>query len=243
LGLPRIANFDDFDPLKAEPGVRVRYVASIHELGHPNAIIIPGTKSTIADLEWLRQSELAEAVTHFAQQSAAVVGICGGYQMLGETIYDSHHVESNADHISGLGLLPITTQFLKDKATYQVQAYIHGKDGWMSRLNDSVVSGYEIHSGETQTQSSWLEIIYRNGEQVKIADGSVSSDGKIWGCYLHGIFENDLFRHAWLESIGWQDHDRVSSQIESFTQSLDALADAVEGALNMELLEKIIWAD
>ncbi|MCJ7433567.1 MAG: cobyric acid synthase, partial [Anaerolineales bacterium] len=154
LGLPRIANFDDFDPLKAEPGLRVRYVASVHELGYPNAIIIPGTKSTVADLEWLRQSGLAEAVTHFAQQGGAVVGICGGYQMLGESIYDLHHVESNVDTVSGLGLLPITTQFLKDKATYQAQAYIHCKDGWMNRLNDSVVSGYEIHSGETQTQSS-----------------------------------------------------------------------------------------
>jgi adenosylcobyric acid synthase len=243
LALPRIANFDDFDPLKAEPGVRGRYVASVHQLGYPNAIIIPGTKSTIADLEWLRKSGLAEAVTHFAQQGGAVVGICGGYQMLGESIYDLHHVESNVDTVSGLGLLPITTQFLKDKATYQTQAHIHCKDGWMSRLNDSVVSGYEIHSGETQTQSSWLEIVYRNGGQVKIADGSVSPDGKIWGCYLHGIFVNDEFRHAWLESIGWQNDGRMSSQIESFTQSLDALADAVESALNMELLEKIIWAN
>jgi adenosylcobyric acid synthase len=84
-----------------------------------------------------------------------------------------------------------------------------------------------------------LEIISRNGNQVKVADGSVSSDGKIWGCYLHGIFVNDEFRHAWLESLGWE--RRASSQSEIFNQSLEILADAVEGALNMDLLEKIIW--
>jgi adenosylcobyric acid synthase len=89
----------------------------------------------------------------------------------------------------------------------------------------------------------WLEIAYRNGEQVKVPDGSVSSNGKIWGCYLHGIFVNDEFRHAWLESLGWENGQRASSQAEVLNQSLDLLADAVEGALNMELLEKIIWAD
>lgn len=241
LCLPRIANFDDFDPLRAEPGVCVRYVASAREFGNPHAVILPGTKSTIADLNWLRQSRLAEAVTRFAQQNGAVVGICGGYQMLGETIYDSHHVESNAEYISGLGLLPITTQFLKEKATFQAQARIHCKNGWLARLNDSVLSGYEIHMGETPSQSSWLEITHRNSEQTQVQDGCVSSDGRIWGSYLHGIFANDAFRHVWLESLGWQRRQRVSSQTALFNQSLDALADAVEGALNMELLEKITW--
>ncbi len=241
LALPRIANFDDFDPLKAEPGVRVRYVTSVNELGNPDAIIIPGTKSAIADLDWLRQSGLAEAASYFAQQGGAVVGICGGYQMLGESIYDLHHVESKADYVSGLELLPITTQFVKEKATFQAHARIHCKDGWMSRLNDSIISGYEIHMGETQTQSSWLEITHRNGGQVKVPDGSVSFNGKIWGCYLHGIFANDLFRHVWLESLGWKHSQRVLSQARLFNQSLDMLADAVENALNMDLLEKIIW--
>jgi adenosylcobyric acid synthase len=102
-----------------------------------------------------------------------------------------------------------------------------------------ILEGYEIHMGETPSQTSWLEIFSRNGNQVKVADGSVSSDGKIWGCYLHGIFVNDEFRHAWLESLGWE--RRASSQSEIFDQSLETLADAVEGALDMELLEKIVW--
>ena len=150
-----------------------------------------------------------------------------------------HHVESMVDRVPGLGLLPIVTQFSKNKATFQAQAQIHFKNGWMSLLDDSVVSGYEIHMGDTQTQSSWLEITYRNGGQVKVPDGSVSSDGKIWGCYLHGIFANDLFRHAWLKSLGWQ--GEVASQSVRFEESLEKLADAVENALDTDLLEKIIW--
>lgn len=243
LALPRIANFDDFDSFKAETGVRVRYVSSLRDLGDPNAIIIPGTKSTMADLEWLRQSRLADAVIRFAQLGGAVVGICGGYQMLGESVYDPYHVESKIDNISGLGLLPITTQFLLEKATFQVRTRVHCQDGWMSRLNDSILNGYEIHSGETQSQSSWLEIAQRNGELVKVLDGSVSADGRVWGCYLHGLFANDMFRHIWLESLGWKSNHRVLSQSELFAQSLDRLADSVESALNMELLEKIVWAN
>jgi adenosylcobyric acid synthase len=240
LALPRISNFDDFDPLKAESGVRVRYVSSANEFGNPNAVIIPGTKSTIADLDWLHQRGLAEAVTQFAKIGGAVVGICGGYQMLGEAIADPHHVESKVEHTSGLGLLPVCTEFSKEKATFQAQARINCQRGWMARLDESTVSGYEIHMGETPSQTAWLEIINRNGQPVKVADGSVSSDdGKIWGCYLHGIFVNDDFRHAWLESLGWRGGG--ASQSEAFNQSLELLADSVEGALNMELLDKMIW--
>ncbi|MCX6065543.1 MAG: cobyric acid synthase [Chloroflexi bacterium] len=240
LALPRIANFDDFDPLKAEPGVNVRYVASVKELGSPSAILIPGTKSTLADLEWLEKTGLAQAVTEFARSGGTLVGICGGYQMLGAQMDDPEHVESPLDSRSGLNLLPVTTQFLQEKATYQAQARIHSQQGWMAQLNGTLVSGYEIHMGATPSQATWLEITQRNGEPAKVLDGSISPGGKIWGCYLHGIFSNDVFRQAWLESLGWQKGERIS-QAESFNQSLDALADAVEGALNMELLEKIIW--
>jgi adenosylcobyric acid synthase len=239
LALPRISNFDDFDPLKAEVGVTLRYVSSASEFGTPSAVIIPGTKSTIADLDWLRQTGLAEAVSKFAKGGGAVVGICGGYQMLGEAIADPHHVESKVEHTSGLGLLPVRTEFSKEKATFQAQARINYQQGWMARLDESTVSGYEIHVGETPSQTAWLEISSRNGQPVKVADGSLSSDGKIWGCYLHGIFVNDEFRHAWLESLGWRGGG--ASQSEIFNQSLELLADAVEGALNMDLLEKIIW--
>ena len=236
LALPRIANFDDFDALRAEPGVHIRHVDSASQLGKPHAIIIPGTKSTMADLEWLRQTGLADLIIDFARNGGAVVGICGGYQMLGQSIHDPLHVESQNNSKDGLGLLSVVTTFAEKKATYQVHAQILKFES----LAGEMLEGYEIHSGETKGQKPWVEIISRNGGQVKIPDGSVSSNGKIWGCYLHGIFANDSFRHVWLESLGWKNSQRTSSQIE-FNRSLDKLADAVEGALNIGLLEKIIW--
>ncbi len=221
LALPRIANFDDFDALRAEHGIHIRHVDSVNQLGKPHAIIIPGTKSTIADLEWLRQNGLAEAVTHFARGGGAVVGICGGYQMLGESIYDSYHVESKVDQVSGLGLLPITTHFLKEKATFQAQAQIHCEDGWISHLDDSIISGYEIHSGETQTQSSWLEITHRNGGRVKVPDGCVSSNGKIWGCYLHVFLQTTHFVmpgwRVWVGKVISVYHRRLHCSINHWT--------------------------
>jgi adenosylcobyric acid synthase len=241
LAFPRIANFDDFDPLKAEPGVNVRYVHTPEDLGQPDAIILPGTKSTLADLDWLRQTGLAEAVIGFARSGGAVIGICGGYQMLGEQINDPLHVESSLDTLPGLNLLPIVTRFQSEKATFQAQATIRGGKGWLAQLEGEKVSGYEIHMGTTSSPASWLMMNQRNDQPVSFLDGCISHDGRIWGCYLHGLFANDAFRRAWLESLGWRAGLKPLSQNESFQRSLDDLADAVEEALNMDLLEKIIW--
>lgn len=235
LALPRIANFDDFDSLRAEPGVHIRHVDSVEKLGNPHAIIIPGTKSTMADLAWLRQTGLADAIIRFANSGGEVIGICGGYQMLGQSIHDPHHVESQDDSTDGLGLLPTITTFAQTKATYQVRARILN----FSSLTNEMIQGYEIHMGETQSQTQWLEIASRNGEQVNVSDGSVSANGKVWGCYLHGLFANDSFRHAWLTRLGW--NGQVTSQSARFADSLETLANAVESSLNMELLKKIIW--
>ncbi|MDP1713224.1 MAG: cobyric acid synthase [Anaerolineales bacterium] len=238
LALPRIANFDDFDALRAEPGVHIRYVDSASQLGKPYAVIIPGTKSTMADLEWLRQTGLADSIIGFARNGGAVVGICGGYQMLGQSIHDPFHVESPNDSAQGLGLLPVITTFAEKKATYQVRAQILNFAPCAS-LAGEMIEGYEIHAGETKGQMPWVEITHRNGQQAKVQDGCVSSNGKVWGCYLHGLFANDSFRHAWLKSLGWQ--GEVASQSARFETSLEKLADAVENALNMDLLEKIIY--
>ncbi|MBI5840652.1 MAG: cobyric acid synthase [Chloroflexi bacterium] len=234
LALPHIANFDDFDSLRAESGVHIRHVDSADQLGEPHAVIIPGTKSTIADLEWLRQTGLANAVTRFARNGGAVIGICGGYQMLGQIIRDPFHVESRKDSVEGLGLLPVTTTFAAQKATHRVCARILDFES----LAGEMIEGYEIHMGETPSPSSWLEIVQRNGGQVRVPDGCVSSNGKIRGCYLHGLFNNDSFRRAWLASLGWE--GQVVPQAERFERSLEALADAVENSLDMNKLEKII---
>lgn len=239
LALPRISNFDDFDPLRAEPDVHIRHVDSPAHLGKPHAIIIPGTKSTLADLNWLRQTGLAEALIRFAQNDGTVVGICGGYQMLGQVIRDPFHVESPSSMAEGLGLLPVKTSFAREKSTHQVRAKILNSPPF-SQIAGSLIEGYEIHAGRTEGQAHWLEIVSRNGDPVKVPDGSVSSNGKVWGCYLHGLFHNDSFRHQWLKSLGWQGADAShSSRLE---ESLERLADAVEGALDMSALDRIIWS-
>ncbi len=247
LHLPRISNFDDFDPFRSDPGVRVRYVNSPRELGQPDAVILPGTKSTSADLEWLRRSGLAEPILQFARQGGAVVGICGGYQMLGTALHDPQQVESRQETTPGLALLPVETVFVQEKATYQARARISAASGWMSVLNGESLAGYEIHMGRTESASAWLEILERNAHPVCLPDGAASPDGRIWGCYLHGLFANPQLRHAWLTSLGWRGEaasppDFPTSARQPIVQSsFDRLADALEDALDMPQLEKIIW--
>ena len=238
IHLPRIANFDDFDPLAAENGIRVRYVDSVEQLGQPAAIIIPGTKSTLDDLAWLRFVGLDAAIQQLAANGTHVVGICGGYQMLGEKILDPDHIESVQDSAPGLGLLPIETTFAGEKATHQAKANIQNGKGWLSEIEGQEIRGYEIHMGRTQSKSPWLEINERSGESVQVLDGASSNDGKTWGCYVHGLFANENLRRAWLRSLGWSEGDEKE---DPFATSLTRLADTLEETLDMELLEKIIW--
>ncbi len=239
--LPRIANFDDFDPLRAEPGVRVRFVSSPEELGRPDAIIIPGTKSTIADLLWMRRVGLADAVRALAAAGRAVVGICGGYQMLGQVVCDPARVESDEAEVAGLGLLPVVTTFSPVKATFQARAHIRGGPGWLAPLAEQEVTGYEIHMGRSATRTPWLEIVARNGRPVRVPDGAISPDGRVWGCYLHGLFENDAFRRAWLADL-WARRPVPepvgdTSGPDRVDVALDRLADAVEAALDVARIE------
>jgi adenosylcobyric acid synthase len=241
IHLPCIANFDDFDPLLTEPGVRLRYVDSPEALGQPDAIILPGTKSTAGDLEWLRQRGLARLITDFAQKGGAVAGICGGYQMLGEAIYDPEHIETSAEQTPGLGLLPTTTRFVSDKATYRARASVQSQRAWLAPLAGQTVEGYEIHMGITEGNQPWLKIADRNGTPVEVSDGSLSASGRVWGCYLHGLFGNENLRHAWLTSLGWKGgHPATPSAAARFTQSLARLGEAVEAALDMKRLETIL---
>jgi len=238
IRLPRIANFDDFDPLAAEPGVQVRYVTSPQQLGQPDAIIIPGTKSTMSDLAWLRAQGFAGALAALGDNSAsttAVVGICGGYQMLGQVIYDPTQVESSATEAQGLGLLQMETTFAGDKATHRAQATILAETDWLADIVGETVSGYEIHMGQSIGLDHWLRLDKRSGEEVTVLDGGMSENGRYWGCYLHGIFANDNFRHAWLRSLGHHPQIDVDQQ-----DSFEYLADVVEAALDMEKLEALL---
>jgi len=237
IRLPRIANFDDFDPLDLEPGVNVRYVERLSQFGEPDAVIIPGTKSTINDMLWLRERKLDQAIKKHAARGGSVVGICGGYQMLGKVIRDPELVESDVEAVEGLGLLPVETSFETHKATHQVRALVTDGSGWLLGLRGQVITGYEIHMGTTTSKSQWLRIMQRGDEAADVPDGASDAKGYVWGCYLHGLFHNTNLRRAWLRSVGWQEQNGVPVELDA---AFERLADTAEAYLDMHLLETIL---
>jgi adenosylcobyric acid synthase len=203
--LPRIANFDDFDPLAAEPDVRLRYVARAEELGAPDLIVLPGTKATVADLGWLRACGLADGIVAAAGRGTAVLGICGGYQMLGQEVRDPRHVEADEDVVPGLGLLPVVTHFEPVKATHQVAAEVCAGEGLFAGARGAPVRGYEIHMGRTAPTAGGvapvLALRRRSGVACEEFDGAVAAGGWVAGTYLHGLFDNDALRAALLGAL------------------------------------------
>jgi adenosylcobyric acid synthase len=241
IRLPCIANFDDFSPLAAEDGVGIRYVSSCETLGRPHAVVLPGTKSTVADLIWLRQQGLAQAIKELASTGTAVVGICGGYQILGRSIQDAKGVESPQSDMAGLALLSVDTIFGCVKATHQVEALILDAPGWLSTMQGKRLQGYEIHMGRTTGQHAWLDITRRSNTSVSLTDGAVDATGRVWGCYLHGLFANQALRRGWLASLGWSGAPELPGPSAGLQGALDSLAAHVETSLDMQRLEAIIW--
>lgn len=211
--LPRIANFDDFDPLLREPSVRLRYVSSADEMAAldlPDMIILPGSKTTVADLEWMRSSGIADAVIAHRRAGAPVIGICGGYQMLGERILDPEGVESANPESQGLGLLPLTTTFASTKTTHQVRGNVASARGLLTGCDDGVIAGYEIHMGQTTTavssqqsavSSAPFRITERSGGATDSPDGALDAAGLTLGTYMHGLFHNHSLRHSLLVNL------------------------------------------
>jgi adenosylcobyric acid synthase len=243
IQLPHIANFDDFDPLGVEAGVSLRYVQSPAALGNPHAVILPGTKSTFADLAWLRAAGFAEAIGRLVERGTSIVGICGGYQMLGRVIRDPAAIESATPETAGLGLLPMETIFETTKATFQVRARVVGGPGWFGPVAGQEVEGYEIHVGQTRGGRPWLEVHRRNAVAKILKEGAVSDDGRVWGCYLHGLFANSVFRRRWLASLSDFAPEPIGdrqTELPSLDAALDRLADNVEAALDMRRLAAIL---
>ncbi len=206
IRLPRISNFDDFDPLDHEPGVALRFVEDPRSLAGADLVVLPGSKSTVADLAWLRRSGLAEAVAARAGRGEAVLGICGGCQMLGLSIEDPDGSESPEPRVEGLGLLPIRTRFRRDKLTAQVKARPDAPSFLTEGLGRTAdLSGYEIHMGEVEAAGAdpapAFQILSRNAAPLQAPDGAVSPDGRVVGTLIHGLFENDDLRAALLASL------------------------------------------
>jgi adenosylcobyric acid synthase len=227
IRLPRIANFDDFDPLRAEPGVTLRFVESVETLGRPDAVILPGTKSTSADLVWLRERGFGQAIAELAVAGAAVVGICGGFQMLGQRVRDPGGIESPIRDADGLGLLPSETAFAATKTTRPSTVRVRAGPDWLNPLAGRRLAGYEIHMGNTTGGREWLDGV----------GSDVDATGRVWGCYLHGLFADDAFRRAWLASLR---PDVVSTPATNLDREIERWADVVEASLDMAQITEIV---
>jgi adenosylcobyric acid synthase len=195
--LPHVSNFTDIWPLARAPDVRVRYVERGADLGRPDLIILPGTKSTLRDLDWLRSTGLAERIVRLIDEhdGPVVLGICGGFQMLGMSIEDPLGVESGSMFAEGLGLLDVATTFAAEKERQRVSG----------RIADcgAIVTGYEIHMGETRRAAAvepWITLVRERTGQV-IADGAKGRSGSVFGTYVHGLFDSLPFTAAFVAHL------------------------------------------
>ncbi len=220
LVLSRIANFDDLDPLAQEPGLRLTMLGPGRAIpGDADLVIVPGTKSTRGDLAFLRAQGWDVDLAAHRRRGGRVLGICGGYQMLGRTIADPEGIEGPAGSDPGLGLLEVETVMTPDKRLTQVEA-VHAASGQAFR-------GYEIHIGRTQGPDRARPFAYVGAS----SEGAVSADGRVVGSYLHGMFRDDAFRAAVLAGLGASSSVRYDAGVEA---TLDALAAHLEAHLDVD---------
>lgn len=249
IRLPCISNFTDFDPLEEEPDTFVRYIEAGENIGRPDAVIIPGSKNSAEDLNYLEETGLAGEVLSLAGKGTPVVGICGGYQMLGREINDPYRVESERGRVKGLCLLPLTTTLAEYKTTHRARARVVAQEGFLAPLSGKEVHGYELHMGETRLLDGGRPLLFlfeRSGKRVQEWDGAVSEDGSIFGTYLHGIFDNDVFRRSWLNYLRKRKGlpplplDGGVQAKEIRERNYNLLADAVRKSIKMDEVYRIM---
>ena len=228
IRLPKISNFTDFGPFERYNNVSLRYVGSLRELGNPDMILLPGTKSTIADLLWLRQSGLEAAIQKAAAAGTPVFGICGGYQMLGRSVSDPEGAEAEkGTQVAGMGLLPVDTVFRGEKRQTQVSGTLNPVEGVLSPLSGMAYQGYEIHMG-------------RSGDAPAIL-----GRGCVYGTYIHGIFDAPGVADAVLGALcrkkGLSPETLAAFDPAAYKErQYDLLAQAVRDNLDMELVHRIL---
>ena len=239
--LPLISNFDDFEPLAAEPGVRVRFVRGADGLDGADLIVLPGSKSTVSDLRWLFASGLAHAIRHAAANGRPVLGVCGGYQMLGGAVRDPDRIESDAVVTEALGLLPSVTTFAPGKTTVRVRARVGRASPLFAAAAESELTAYEIHHGRTSASlPAPFTIVERHGEPARDADGAVSASGAVVGTYLHGLLANDAVRRALLVYLA--ERKGIAADPRWGAPAADRyerLADAVARAVDVAAVAKL----
>lgn len=251
IHLPHISNFTDFNALEQFDGVSLRYVNRVTQLGKPDLILLPGTKNTMSDLAWLRESGMETAILHLVSDGTVLIGICGGYQMLGEWLSDPDHVEHGGT-MRGMGLLAAETVFAGQKTRTRVGGVVQAGSGILASCCGLDVTGYEIHMGVTRSydaasgeeqRSRWNAqpvIQLKDGRM----DGLVRADGLVFGSYLHGLFDNEVWTRTLLEQLAAKKGIRLETSDESRTaykeRQYDKLADLVRRSLDMKAIYKIM---
>lgn len=245
IRLPRISNFTDFNTFEYIPGVSLRYVKSVRELKDPDMIILPGTKNTMEDLKWLRESGLETQILKQAAKEKVIFGICGGYQMLGMELSDPFNVESGGT-MAGMGLLPTKTVFEKEKVRTRVSGNFNEVSGILAELSYVEFEGYEIHMGQTTydfNEEELTTIDNVNGEDIIKNDGLYKDN--VYGSYIHGIFDKEEVSKAIVESLCIHkgiDYSSISTvDIEKYKEEqYDKLAEGIRNSLDMKAIYKIL---
>lgn len=247
IRIPKISNFTDFDCIGGEEDVSLSYVQDVSSLGHPDLIMLPGSKNTTEDLLFLRESGLEKTIRDLAAEGTPIIGICGGYQMLGEVLLDPGHAESSHGEAEGLGLLPMRTQFHERKLTSQVEVECASFVFLGHPIPGTRLTGYEIHTGTAEFSSKVhhpLVITERGGERCYQPEGAVSGDERVFGTYVHGIFDNDEFRREMLNALrlhkGLRPRKNCRNRQAEKQHSYDRLAAVVRESLDMEKLREIM---
>jgi adenosylcobyric acid synthase len=234
--LPHLANFDEFAQLAAEPNVAVRYITHPEELRAPDLVILPGTKATIPDLSWLTERGLAGRIRWLAQHGTPVLGICGGYQILGRHVRDPLEAESERISEAGLGLLPVESELTGVKRLVQTSGRVRNDvDGFWSCLSGTRVEGYEIHMGRTETSGGTPLLDLEHGP-----DGAVSADGIVAGTYLHGLFQRAEPRRALLRALAGARGYSWQPGYDAMRDTYERLADVLEAAVALNQ-ERFAW--
>ena len=243
LQLPHIANFDDFDPISRHPGVELRYADSPAQLGRPDLVIIPGTKTTIPDLAWMNERGLTQAVKDLHAGGAAVIGICGGYQMLGTKVSDPEHIESSITELDGLGLLNLTTIFEGSKETHRIKGRVSEATGLLTGAAGVPVTGYEIHMGRTSGEGFSPPFLIQDRADVPVSgdgdlEGAIDASGSVMGTYIHGLFLNPELRGAMLAELGRRKGVSLPDVTteNNLDREYDKLADWIRSSIDMDLI-------
>ena len=246
---PHMSNFTDFNIYETQEDVSLRYVDFGESFGDPDIVIIPGTKSTIDDLMFLRKNGLENQIKELHRRGKLIIGICGGYQMLGKVLKDPYHVENDLEEVEGIGLLDVETTFEMEKTTTQVKAILDENfHGYLENLSGKEVSGYEIHMGITkrnENSNNFVTVKQKLEQKVNYQVGSVNKECNVFGTYLHGIFDDIDFTRTILNNIRkMKNLEPIESNVKSFkefkNQQYDKLADYLREHLDMEKIYEIM---